>query len=201
MAALRGGADRVPGAGEVTKLSCRLYGSLAFTGKGHSTDRAVVLGLAGETPAGIAPDKADVLEAKIADEKQIEVEGLGILSFAPGVDIVFDYGPALPYHANGMKLFAHDAAGNLALEETYYSIGGGFVVTEREMTRRDKAEDAAQAEEAGWPYPFSSAEEMLTMAHASGKSIAEMKRANEEVALGGTLTARIDAISGAMDAT
>jgi len=161
--ALRGGADRVPGAGEPAKLSCRLYGSLAFTGKGHATDRAVVLGLAGQTPQGIDPDQAEVLEAE-------------------------------------MKLFAHDTDGNLALEETYYSVGGGFVMTEREMNRRDKDAEAAEAETAGWPYPFSSAAEMLEMAKSSGKSIAEMKRANEEVALGNTLNARIDAISASMHA-
>lgn len=198
--ALRGDADRVPGAGEPAKLSCRLYGSLAFTGKGHATDRAVVLGLAGQTPHGIDPDQAEVLEAEIADAKAVEVEGLGPLSFDPTLDIVFDYGPALPLHANGMKLFAHDADGNLALEETYYSVGGGFVMTEREMNRRDQDAEAAEAETAGWPYPFSSAAEMLEMAKSSGKTIAEMKRANEEVALGHTLNARIDSISASMHA-
>ena len=97
--ALRGGADRVPGAGEPAKLSCRRYGSLAFTGKGHATDRAVVLGLAGQTPQGIDPDQAEVLEAEIAAAKMVVIEGLGPLSFDPSLDIVFDYGPALTLHA------------------------------------------------------------------------------------------------------
>ena len=198
--ALRGGADRVPGAGAPARLSCRLHGSLAFTGKGHATDRAVALGLAGQTPQGIDPDRAEAIEAEVAAAKAVEVEGLGTLSFDPAVDIVFDYGPALPLHANGMKLAAYDQAGNLALEETYYSVGGGFVLTEREMTRLDPDAEAAKAEDAGWPYPFSTAAEMLEMAKASGKSIAEMKRANEEVALGGTLNRRIDDIAGAMHA-
>ena len=78
--ALRGGADRVPGAGAPARLSCRLHGSLAFTGKGHATDRAVALGLAGQTPQGIDPDRAEAIEAEVAAAKAVEVEGLGTLS-------------------------------------------------------------------------------------------------------------------------
>lgn len=198
--ALRSGADRVPGSGEAARLSCRLYGSLAFTGKGHATDRAVVLGLAGQTPRTIDPDEAERVEAAVAAQKSVEVEGVGELAFDPDLDVIFDYGPALPLHANGMKLFAYDADGNLHLEETYYSVGGGFILTEREMRRRDDSEDVEAAIAAGWPYPFSTAADMLKMAKESGKSIAEMKRANEEVNLGGRLNGRIDEIRGAMNA-
>ncbi|MEM7268799.1 MAG: L-serine ammonia-lyase [Pseudomonadota bacterium] len=196
--ALRGGADRVPGAGAPARLSCRLYGSLAYTGKGHATDTAVILGLAGQTPDIMDPDQADAIVERIRSERAVEVEGLGRLDFDPDEGLVFDFGPALPGHANGMKLFAHDATGALALEETYYSVGGGFVMTERELTRRDKDEEAAKAEDAGWPFPFSTAAEMLDMATTSGKSIAEMKRANEEIALGAALNRRLDGINSAM---
>jgi L-serine dehydratase len=199
--ALRGGADRVPGAGEAARVSCRLYGSLAFTGKGHATDRAVVLGLAGQNPRDVDPDEAERIEAAVAASKTVTPPGLSPLAFDPAVDIVFDYGPALAGHANGMKLFAHDAAGNLALEETYYSVGGGFVLSERELTRGETATGVTEATEAKWPYPFSTAAEMLAMAKASGKTIAEMKRENELVAMDPVaLNKAVDGVNIAMNA-
>ncbi|MEX2518464.1 MAG: serine dehydratase beta chain, partial [Paracoccaceae bacterium] len=112
---LAAGRDRVPGGGAPARLSCRLHGSLAFTGKGHATDRAVLLGLAGQNPRDIDPDEAERIEARVTEEKAVEVEGLGRLAFDPARDIVFDYGDPLPGHANGMRLFAHDADGHLAL--------------------------------------------------------------------------------------
>ena len=194
--ALARGEDRVPGAGAPARLSARLYGSLAFTGKGHATDSAVTLGLAGQTPESVDPDAAEVLIAKISAESRVDVPGLGELAFAPERDIVFDYGDPLPGHANGMRLYAHDAAGNLALEETYYSIGGGFVLTERELAR---GADAASDAPVSLPYAFGSAEEMLAMAEENGLTIAAMMRANE-LARGPDLTPRLDGIAAAMDA-
>lgn len=194
--ALVAGRDRVPGAGAPSRLACSLHGSLAFTGKGHATDRAVLLGLAGKNPRDIDPDEALEVEARVTAEKAVEVEGLGRLDFDPAKDIIFDYGPPLAGHANGMKIFAYDSAGNLAMEETYYSIGGGFVVTAREL--RDGiapvAEDAPER-----PFPFDSAAEMLKMAKRSGMSIAAMKRRNEDVGLAvGELDRKIEEISVAM---
>ncbi|MFV0473884.1 MAG: L-serine ammonia-lyase [Pikeienuella sp.] len=192
---LSAGRDRVPGAGAPARLSCTLHGSLAFTGKGHATDRAVLLGLAGQNPREIDPDKAELVEAAVRAERAVEVEGFGRLAFDPETDLVFDYGPPLPGHANGMKLFAHDAAGNLAMEETYYSVGGGFVLTAREL--RDGA--AAAADGPARPFPFSSAAEMLAMARESGLSIAAMKRRNEEISMSPVALDRaLDGIVGAM---
>ena len=111
-------------------------------------------------------------------EGNVEVEGLGTLRFLPDTDLVFDYGAPLPGHANGLRLMATDAQGDIIAQETYYSIGGGFVVTEAELG----AEPPAPA--ATFPYPFSTAAEMLQMARASGKSIAQMKRANELAMMG-----------------
>ncbi|MBY8977417.1 L-serine ammonia-lyase [Rhodobacteraceae bacterium NNCM2] len=174
---LRGG-DRVPGARDLARLSCRLHGSLAFTGRGHATDRAVILGLAGFEPATLEADAAEAALAAISDTRTIEVPGLGTLAFDPDADMIFDYGPALPLHANAMVLSGWDSDGNLYAEETYYSIGGGFVQTEAEMKGLGilKPVDASSAV----PYPFSNAGEMLEMAAQSGLSIAQMKRANEE---------------------
>ncbi|MBF9034951.1 L-serine ammonia-lyase [Rhodobacterales bacterium HKCCE2091] len=179
---LRGGREPEPGAGEPAAVACSLHGSLAFTGKGHATDRAVILGLCGFVPATLDPDAAEAALAKVATDGIVRPEGLPPLRFDPDKDVVFDYGPALPGHANGLVLRAFDAAGHLHMEETYYSVGGGFVMTARELEAQAQggadALHAAKAAE-GFPYPFGSAAEMLEMGRASGKSIAEMKWANE----------------------
>ncbi|ARJ69637.1 L-serine ammonia-lyase [Paracoccus contaminans] len=158
-------------------LRASLHGSLAFTGKGHASDRAVILGLAGFTPETMDAAAAEAALAGIARTRIITPDGLGPLSFDPERDLVFDYGPPLPGHANGMILMATDAQGDVIARETYYSIGGGFVLTEGELASRaaEGRSDAAAAV----PYPFATAAEMLAMAAGSGLSIAAMKRANE----------------------
>ncbi|MEM9317706.1 MAG: L-serine ammonia-lyase [Pseudomonadota bacterium] len=182
LADLRTGRDREPGAGEPARLSCTLHGSLAFTGKGHATDRAVILGLTGLEPATLDPDAAGSIEETVRRTHRVTPKGLPPLRFDPDNDLIFDYGPALPGHANGMILRAFDAAGYLAMEETFYSVGGGFVLTGGELARQAQG-GASQlhAEKAseGFPYPFGSAAEMLAMAREAGLSIAEMKWANE----------------------
>ena len=155
-------------------LSARLHGSLAFTGVGHATDRAVILGLAGFLPASYDAERAEAALAAIRESRTAAPEGLGALAFDPRTDIAFDYGPPLPGHANGLVLMAHDAQGDVIVQETFYSIGGGFVLTEAEL-----AAGAATDEGAPVPYPFKSAAEMLEMCAATGLSIAGLKRANE----------------------
>ncbi|MFN3647243.1 MAG: L-serine ammonia-lyase [Gemmobacter sp.] len=157
-------------------LRASLHGSLAFTGVGHATDRATILGLAGFLPDSYDHDKAEAALAAIRETRMIEVPGLGALAFDPARDLVFDYGPALPGHANGMILRGLDAQGDVILQETYYSIGGGFVLTEAEL----QAGEAGKAKVAV-PYPFETAAQMLEMAARSGLSVAQMKRANELV--------------------
>ncbi|WP_296642167.1 serine dehydratase beta chain, partial [Roseinatronobacter sp.] len=162
----------------VAGLRASLHGSLAFTGVGHATDRAVILGLAGFVPSAYDATRAEAELLRIKAEGHVEVEGLGTLRFLPDTDLVFDYSAPLPGHANGLRLMATDAQGDVIAQETYYSIGGGFVVTEAELG----AEPPAPA--ATFPYPFATAAEMLQMARASGKSIAQMKRANELALMG-----------------
>ncbi len=157
-------------------LRASLHGSLAFTGKGHATDRATILGLAGFDPATYDAQKADAALADINANTQITPPGLPPLRFDPARDLVFDYGPALPGHANGMILSALDAEGDVIFTETYYSIGGGFVLTADEARAAASAKSSARADV---PYPFETAQEMLQMAAKSGMSIAQMKRANE----------------------
>jgi L-serine dehydratase len=151
-----------------------LHGSLAFTGVGHATDRATILGLAGFLPDSYDHDKAEAAMAQITADKQVTPEGLPALKFDPKTDLHFDFGPALEGHANGMILMATDAQGDVIAQETYYSIGGGFVLTEAELTSGADTDEGDPV-----PYPFKSAAEMLEMARISGKSIAQMKRANE----------------------
>lgn len=157
-------------------LRASLHGSLAFTGVGHATDRATVLGLAGFAPDTYDADKAETAMARIKETRTVEAPGLGTLAFDPSKDLHFDYGPALPGHANGMILKATDAQGDVILEETYYSIGGGFVLTASELADSSGSKSKARADV---PYPFETAAEMLEMARKSGLSIAAMKRANE----------------------
>lgn len=172
----------------VERVAVSLHGSLAFTGKGHATDRAVVLGLIGLLPDTLDPDDAEALETEVRKNRVISPAGLGTIGFDPETDLIFDYGPALSGHANGMIFSAFDKAGERLLEETYYSIGGGFVVNETELaaTQHDRAQDLEDGKrQQGYPYPFGTAEQMLQMGRESGKSIAQMKRANEIAHSGG----------------
>jgi L-serine dehydratase len=178
---LRSGRTPIPGSGAPAHLQCTLHGSLAFTGKGHSTDRAVILGLCGFEPATIDPDDAELALAAVARTRTVQPNGLEPLKFNPDEDLIFDYGPPLEGHANGMVLRAFDVAGALRLEETYYSIGGGFILTADELGDMDRTPAGLKTakKQAGYKYPFSTAREMLALGVKHGKTIAEMKRANE----------------------
>ncbi|EAR51389.1 L-serine ammonia-lyase [Oceanicola granulosus HTCC2516] len=158
----------------VAGLRASLHGSLAFTGVGHASDRAVILGLAGFVPERYDAERAEAELARIRQEKTVTPEGLGTLAFDPEADLQFDFGPPLSGHANGLILRARDAQGDEVVQVTYYSVGGGFVLTEDELAAGKDSDTGPPV-----PYPFSSAAEMLRMAGDSGKSIAAMKRANE----------------------
>ncbi len=194
---LRDADSRNPGTGPLARLQATLHGSLAFTGKGHATDRAVLLGFAGLRPDTADPDEAESVAARVKASGRLAPEGLGELAFDPETDIVFDYGPPLPGHPNGLVLRGLDAAGHVWASRTYYSVGGGFVVEEGEQDRKSPADEAAAV-----PYPFATAAEMLAMGEASGLSIAHMKRANEVARMPPEkLERRMGAVIDAMQAT
>ena len=157
-----------------------LHGSLAFTGVGHATDRATILGLAGLVPETYDREKADAVLQTLPETRSLQPEGLGDLHFDPASDLIFDYDTVLPGHANGMILMATDAQGDVTLRQVFYSIGGGFVMTEEELAAGKDTDEGAPPV----PFPFKSAAEMLEMATHANQSIAQMKRANE-VARGG----------------
>ena len=160
-----------------------------------------MLGLAGEAPDAIEPDRVDAVVQEVAERKYITLPNGKRVSFDPAKDVIFDYGPALPGHANGMIFTLWDASGAKVFSETYYSIGGGFVQTEAERLESKSQDRAAAKPKLAVPYPFSTAKEMLEMGKASGLSIAEMKRANETcVMTAGELDAKLDRIWAAMNA-
>ena len=165
---------------QATGLRATLHGSLAFTGVGHATDRATILGLAGFLPETYDAKQAELALAEIKAKKAVMPDNLPVLKFDPATDLIFDYDTPLPGHANGMVLMATDAQGDVVLQETYYSIGGGFVVTEAEQAM----EKVLDARDATRPYPFENAAMMLDMAIKSGKSIADLKRTNELTHMG-----------------
>jgi len=155
-------------------LRASLHGSLAFTGVGHATDRATILGLAGFEPTTYDHAQAETALTQIHATGMLHPSGLNPLIFNPKTDLIFDYDHALDGHANGMILMATDAQGDVILQETYYSIGGGFVMTEAQLAAGKATDEGAPV-----PYPFKTAAQMLEMSSKSGKSIAQMKAANE----------------------
>ncbi len=155
-------------------ITVTLYGSLSFTGKGHGSDRAIMLGLLGHDPATVDIDSIDKMIKNLAKRKTIKADGRLFL-FDPARDLIFDQGPALKAHPNGIIFTVGDDTGEIWVKSSYYSIGGGFVLSEDELkTMKKKVKDSPDV-----PYPFNSAKEMLQMAEHSGLSIAQMQRENE----------------------
>jgi L-serine dehydratase len=169
-----------PAQASVHRLKASLHGSLAYTGIGHGTDRAVILGLTGLTPLTVDPDTADAVLGEVARTKRVSPPGHPAYRFDPAADLVLDKKTPLPGHANGMAFSAWDKQGRMLLRRVYFSIGGGFVVSEEELQRLKAEGPVRGSGDKGVPYPFRTAREMLAMAARSGLSIAAMKRANEE---------------------
>jgi len=160
-----------PALGRVQRVTVQLFGSLAATGVGHGTDRAVVLGLTGADPETIDVAAAFAQYDAICDTRMLRLGGEHVIGFDPGVDVEFHRKP-LPRHPNGMRFAAYDAAGAILADGESYSVGGGFVV--------DKGDnDRLGADEVAVPYPFTTAEELLARCSRTGGSIAQVMLANE----------------------
>ncbi|EJK81877.1 L-serine ammonia-lyase [Rhizobium sp. AP16] len=182
----------------VASIKVSLHGSLAHTGIGHGTGRAVILGLMGERPDQVDPDRMDAVIDEVERSGRITPPGHPTYQFQPKTDLIFDKKVPLPGHANGMSFSAFDKDERLLVKRIYYSVGGGFVVTDTELEqmRADKKK-ASSGERI--PFPFSTAKQMLDMAERSGLSIAQMKRANEETRMSSDeLDAGLDRIWTAM---
>ena len=160
------------------RVSADLYGSLALTGKGHATDRAVLLGLSGERPDRLDPDAADGIVAQIRETKRIALGGRREIGFDEAADLHFLQRERLPHHSNGMRFSAFSTAGTLLESAISYSVGGGAVIDEAAIARNAPPEGAWDI-----PYNYHSADQLLALADREGLTIAEIARANERAAL------------------
>lgn len=158
----------------VSTVTVTLYGSLALTGHGHATDRAVQLGLEGLTPDRLDPDAAEILLQGIAARRRIRLRGERDIVFDPDQHIVWAKRDRLPRHANALKIEALDAEGVVCSSETYYSIGGGFVIADSDADRPLAADNRREP-----PFPFASAKDLLQRADEQGLTIADLMLANE----------------------
>lgn len=158
---------------QTTRLKVDLYGSLALTGVGHGTVDAVILGLEGNTPRGIDPDRIAPRMAAIRTGGVLQLAGFHPIAFTMNQDIELHKLLFLPQHANGMRFSAFGSDGGLLLHETYFSVGGGFIVSEQQWGQHTAADTRVV------PYPFSSSAELISHCHHTGLSIAQLMLANE----------------------
>jgi L-serine dehydratase len=159
----------------VHRVRCELYGSLGATGKGHGSDKAVMMGLEGEEPDLIDPADITPRLERIRQAQSLRLAGRHAIVFNEREDLLFKR-QTLPFHANGMVLVAMNANSNLVMEKTYYSIGGGFVVTQDALGQPALVPDSRQL-----PFPFLSGDELLRRCRESGLSIAQLMWRNELV--------------------
>ena len=158
----------------VARVRVELYGSLALTGRGHGTDKAVMLGLEGHWPDQIDADQIPAILAHIRDTHRIQLGGTHTIDFDATRDLVFNKRQKLPYHVNGMRYSAWADDDTLLATRDYYSVGGGFVVNQDEA-----AENRIVADTTPLPYPFHSGAELLAHCARTGNSIAQLMLANE----------------------
>jgi L-serine dehydratase len=160
---------------DVARIRAEVFGSLALTGRGHGTDKAVLMGLEGHLPNEIDPDIIPDALIRIRGEKRIQLAGTQPVAFDEKRDLVMNKRQKLPYHTNGMRFSAFDGNDELIATRDYYSVGGGFVVNQDEA-----AEDRIVADTTPLPYPFHSGEELLAQARTSGLTIAQLMFENEK---------------------
>ena len=160
---------------QVNRLQVTLFGSLAFTGRGHSTDKAVMLGLSGQLPDQIDPDMIDGILQVIQDEARIRLSDKCAIDFFEKTDLIFNKRKSLPHHSNGMRFSAFDKAGERLLERDYYSVGGGFVVSQDEAASDRIVRDSTRV-----PFGFGSGDELLQLCASHDLRISEIMLANEQ---------------------
>ncbi|GAB3031000.1 L-serine ammonia-lyase [Oleiagrimonas citrea] len=161
---------------KVARVRCELHGSLAMTGRGHGTDKAVLLGFEGEWPDRVDPDAIPGILDRIRGSGHIRLLGTHEIEFNEKRDLVFNKRQKLPFHTNGMRFKAFDADGNELACREYYSVGGGFVVNHDEA-----AEDRIVADTTPQPYEFNTGDELLALCAKHDMSIAAIMLENEKV--------------------
>jgi L-serine dehydratase len=183
----------------IARIQAELFGSLALTGKGHATDRAVLLGLSGERPHSMDPDAADIIVDRIRATGLISLGGSHEIPFDEPRDMRFLQRERLPHHSNGMRFTALASDGSAIESKIYYSVGGGAIVDEGSVARNAPPEGAWDL-----PYNYHCADELLEIAEREELTIAEIARANERAGLPDEeidrrLQAIVDAMSGCID--
>ncbi len=158
----------------VQSVSAQLYGSLALTGRGHCTDRAVLLGLEGFAPETLDPDTVEPTLARIRSRGRLRLAGLHEIAFDEPMELLFHRDQTLPGHPNGMRFTALDGAGTVLHREEFFSTGGGFIVRAAELGR-----EPSDARAVAVPLPFTSAEEMLARCREQGLDLHELVLRNE----------------------
>ena len=159
---------------DVARVRAEVYGSLALTGRGHGTDKAVMMGLEGHWPNRIDPDVIPPALERIRGQKRIRLHGEHEIGFDEKTDLVMNKRQKLPFHTNGMRFTAYDANGDVIATRDYYSVGGGFVVNQDEA-----AEDRIVADTTPLTHPFHSGDELLAHCAETGLSISRIMLENE----------------------
>ncbi|QBR84454.1 L-serine ammonia-lyase [Legionella israelensis] len=157
---------------DVQRVKCELYGSLALTGKGHGTDKAIINGLESKTPETVDPETIVPRMENIIKTQVLKLGGEREIPFHEKEDLLLLQKEVLPKHTNGMRFNAYDGNGQKLIRQVYYSVGGGFITTEEEY-------DKPREENASPPYPFSTAKELLRLCKENQLTIAELMFANE----------------------
>ena len=178
---------------QTVRVVAELQGSLAFTGKGHATPKAVILGLLGYKPETLNVQKSDADMGRVYDDHILRLGGKVDIKFNPEAHIVFDYETQPALHPNGMVLKAYDGAGQLLREQTYYSTGGGFIASETQLQMPLENDIVQTARDV--PFPFGSAAELLEICARDKLNIHDVIYANEDAKRGRTKTdAKLDRI-------
>jgi len=160
------------------RVCSQLYGSLGATGKGHGSDKAVLLGLCGDEPDGVDVDSIAPRLKAMRDAKRVALLGTHEVAFNEKTDLILYRRETLPFHANGMRFTAFDATGAELLTRVYYSVGGGFIVSD-EVAHDGSKQKVIAPDTTVLAHPFHSGADLLALAQAERCSIAELMRRNE----------------------
>ena len=157
-------------------VKAEMFGSLGVTGKGHGSDKAVILGLMGETPEGVAIEAVEGMLAKVREEKRLPLMGTRPVPFVDGEDLILHKRRSLPFHPNGMRFTAWDADGAELRSSVFYSVGGGFVVDQAAA----EGADPIKADEIALPCAFHSGDELMALCAAKGWPMSRVMLENEK---------------------
>ena len=156
-------------------ITTELFGSLGHTGKGHGTDKAIILGLSGYQPDKIDPDNIDKILDRVETKKSVDLTSSNSINFNYKKHLKFHKRKVLPLHSNGMRFSAKCKEDSIILSKDFYSVGGGFIISHNKLAQQEIIEDSTVL-----PYSFSSGEQLLTLCESKNKSIAQIMYENEK---------------------